>query len=1059
MSHQRADTQHRPPVQLDRLLALLPGVIYRCRAEPGWPMEFISSAVTDMTGYSPEEFLAKGGVLYGDLVHPEDRPALDAAVADSMREGRPFTVAYRVQHRNGGVRHVLEQGTAVDTDAHGRRILEGYIADVTASRGLAEQLEATQAEFRALFESAPGCYLVLRPDGFTIVAVSEAYLEATNTARQDLLHRDLFEVFPDDPNEPGADGTSNLRRSLERVVETKRADAMAVQRYPIPRPAHLGGGFEERYWSPLNAPVLSPDGRVAYIIHRVEDVTHFVRHRGAVPSGPLSDRALRMEADIVARSRELQKANEQLRTAQQRLLDTFESITDALFTVDSEWRFAFLNRRAEELLQRDRNELLGQVIWEAFPAAVGSPFEAEYRKAVASGESCTFTAWYPEPLNRWYGVTAYPSAQGLTVYFRDVTDERLAIEGLRSSEERFRLLSRATSDAIWDWDLRTDQLWWNENYETLFGRSRDAVPRSSHSWSDFIHPEDHDRVVNEVQAIVDSGGSVFSGEYRFLRADGSFAWVLDRGHVIRNDAGEPVRMIGGMTDLTQRILAETRVAEQAALLDQATDAILVRDLNHTITFWSRGAESVYGWSRDEAVGQLVWQLLYNNPAPFHDATAAVLEHGHWAGELEHVTRQGEKRTIFGRWTLMRDRTGTPQSVLAINSDVTEQRKVERQLLRSQRLESIGTLAGGIAHDLNNVLAPVLMSIDLLRVETNPEVRDAILDTIEQSTKRGADLVQQVLAFARGVEGQRTPTQVGEICRDVAKIARDTFPKNIEIRLDIEDSLPQVLGDPTQLHQVLLNLCVNSRDAMPRGGDLRITARTSTIDTHYAALHPGATPGRHVVVCVEDSGDGMPPDVLDKIFEPFFTTKELGRGTGLGLSTSQGIVRSHGGFLRAYSDAGHGTRMMIYLPAHDGDHAAAQDEVVIHLPRGQGELVLVVDDEPSVRQITRQTLEAFGYRVLTARDGAEAVSLFAQKHREIAVVLTDMMMPVMDGLALIQVLLRIQPEVRVIAASGLNANGRTAKAADLGIRHFLAKPYTTELLLRLLREVLDGPQSA
>jgi len=1018
-------------------------------------MEFISSAINELTGYTPEEFLRPGGVRFGDLVHPEDRPMLDSVVADGIREGRPFTASYRLCHRDGSIRYVLEQGTAVGTNDVGTRMLEGYIADVTTSRGLAAQLEATQAEYRALFESAPGCYLVLTPDTFRIVAVSEAYLEATHTTRELLLNRSLFDAFPDDPDEPDADGVNNLRRSLERAVQARRADTMAVQRYPIRRPAALGGGFEERFWSPLNAPVLAPDGRVAYIIHRVEDVTEYVRRRGTLPDELISDRTLRMQADIVARSRELQRANDELRVAQQRIQDTFESITDALFTLDSAWCFAFLNRRAEELLHRRREELVGRVIWDEFPSAVGSVFETEYRRTMETGETSTFTAFYPEPLNRWYGVTAYPSSQGLTVYFRDITEERRATEAIRTSEERFRLLSRATNDAIWDWDLRTDQLWWNENYEVLFGRSRNSVSPSITSWSDYIHPEDHDRVVNEVQAIIDRGGSVFSGEYRFRRADGSYAWVLDRGHVIRNADGEPVRMIGGMTDLTDRISAEARVAEQAALLDHATDAILVRDLDHHITFWSKGAEAIYGWTREEAMGQPVWKLLYNDPRIFHEATAVVLEQGQWAGELEHITRSGERRVVFGRWTLMRDRSGAPQSILAINSDVTEQRKVERQLLRSQRLESIGTLAGGIAHDLNNVLAPVLMSIDLLRVETNPEVRDAILDTIEQSTKRGADLVQQVLAFARGVEGQRTPTMVADVCRDVVKIARDTFPKNIDIHLDLEDALPPVLGDPTQLHQVLLNLCVNARDAMPRGGDLRLSARAIMIDPQYAALHPGATVGRHVVVSVEDSGDGMPPEILDKIFEPFFTTKELGRGTGLGLSTSLGIVRSHGGFLRAYSDEGHGTRMMVYLPVWDGHHAEELEDTPTELPRGKGELLLVVDDEAPVRQITRQTLEAFGYRVITARDGAEAVSLFAQQYHEIAVVLTDMMMPVMDGLTLIQVLQRIQPGVRVIAASGLNANGRTAMAADLGVRHFLAKPYTTELLLTMLRAILDS----
>jgi CheY-like chemotaxis protein len=371
------------------------------------------------------------------------------------------------------------------------------------------------------------------------------------------------------------------------------------------------------------------------------------------------------------------------------------------------------------------------------------------------------------------------------------------------------------------------------------------------------------------------------------------------------------------------------------------------------------------------------------------------------------------------------------------------------------MESIGTLAGGIAHDLNNVLAPILMSIELLRLELERQEKDEILDTIESSARRGAEMVGQVLSFARGVEGRRLSVQVKHLVRDVAKIASETFPRNIEIRAEVPSNLPPVLGDPTQIHQVLLNLSVNARDAMPRGGTLTFSAQNVVLDDQYAGLSPEAKPGRHVLIQVEDTGTGIPPEILEKVFDPFFTTKEPGKGTGLGLSTSLAIVRSHGGFIRAYSEPGTGSRFRVYLPATESTTEPAPVADVV-LPRGNGEVVLVVDDEASVRHITRQTLEAFGYRVILAGDGAEALAVYASRRTEIALVLTDMMMPVMDGPATIRVLTKMDPSVRIIAASGLTANGSVTRVANSGVRHFLPKPYTAETLLRTVREVLDAP---
>lgn len=498
--------------------------------------------------------------------------------------------------------------------------------------------------------------------------------------------------------------------------------------------------------------------------------------------------------------------------------------------------------------------------------------------------------------------------------------------------------------------------------------------------------------------------------------------------------------------------ADARLREQASLLDKAQDAILVRDVEDRIVYWNRSAERLYGWTAAEAVGQPVRDLLYRDPAAFLAATAATKSAGEWTGEIEQITRDGQVRIVEGHWTLVRDDQGTPTSVLAINTDITERKQLEQQYLRAQRLESIGTLAGGIAHDLNNVLAPIVMSIDLLRSGEKEPERLETLATIEESARRGADMVRQVLSFARGEDSRQVDVQVRPLIVDLAKIVRETFPRNIRIEEALDPDLRNLSADPTQLHQVLLNLLVNARDAMPDGGLIRIVASNLDIDAHYAAMNIDAREGGYVAIDVEDTGSGMPPDVLDRIFDPFFTTKEPGRGTGLGLSTSLAIVKRHGGFIRAYSVAGRGSRFRVYLRAEAQAAGGSPEAPALDVPRGRGETVLVVDDEGPIRTIARQTLQALGYQVLLASDGVEGLDVYRQHQPDIALVLTDIMMPAMDGLAMVEALRELNPTAKVIGTSGLTTSAHAAGVTG-GVAWFLPKPYSALTLARAVASAL------
>jgi two-component system cell cycle sensor histidine kinase/response regulator CckA len=492
---------------------------------------------------------------------------------------------------------------------------------------------------------------------------------------------------------------------------------------------------------------------------------------------------------------------------------------------------------------------------------------------------------------------------------------------------------------------------------------------------------------------------------------------------------------------------------QAQLLELANDAVVVVDLGLHITKWNKKAESLYGWNSGEAIGKLYGELLQTGD--LESARGTTVKTGQWNGELSEVTKTKRGLIVRSYWTLIRDESEEPLGMLMVNCDITEKRTLEAQFLRAQRLESIGTLASGIAHDLNNILSPILMSAGLLRRTIPDPENQKLLTAIESSAERGADIVKQVLTFARGVEGERILLQPRHLVGELVKIMSQTFPKNITIRAQFPKDLWMVAGDATQLHQVLLNLCVNARDAMPNGGTLMLGAENVIIGEEFVEKNAGAQLGAHVSLKVSDTGTGIPAEVAEKIFDPFFTTKEAGKGTGLGLSTVLAIVRSHGGVVNLETAPNEGTTFRVLIPATidavDGEAKSEPQPSRL----GNGEVILLVDDESSVRIAAVKTLEYSGYQVYTAEDGTDALALYFQRRSQIQLVLTDIEMELMDGVELVKRLKQFDPAVKVIVSSGQCHDAERSVLETLGVTRFLDKPYSSEQLLGSVYEELHA----
>jgi len=1123
---------HESERQLSTLMPHLPGMVYRCRNLPDWPMEFVSEGCATLTGWPPDALMQQHPA-YGELIVASDRQRVWDAVQAAIAIFQPFELNYQIQAADGQIKWVWERGCGIFGEDGGLLFLEGFITDISDSKKAQEELERQRTELQFIFDAVPALIfykdrqhrilrvnralakLIGEPKGVLESRTAEEY----GSPYAEQYRRDDEEVFSTGQPKRGLieplqtvqgirwlqtdklpyrDASGQIvgligfslditerKHSEESLHACEDRFRRALLNSPFPILLHAEDGqilqvshswceitgytreelqtindwTERAYGERKDLVIADIDALYAldnrkyegdYII-RIKDGTTRIWDFSSAPLGRLPDGrrlVISMALDVTERRRAEAEVE---RTAQQ-WQTTFDATNDAIWILDKDHRVLRSNRTAERFFHRPCFEMLGQHCWVIVHGTADPHPECPFVRARQSGRRESMEFKFGE---LWMEVAVDPILDATGHYIgavhivSDITEQKRAMEKLLASERKYRELVENANSIILRWNPQGQISFMNEFGQRFFGYEEDEILNRNVVGTIVPETESTGRDLRPLMKHICENPAAFEQNINenILR-DGRRVWVAWTNKTVFDAEGKPVEILSIGTDISERRRTEQELIKQAALLDAANEAIYVRTLDNMITFWNSGAERLYGWSRTEALGRRITELGGVDQAAFMEAHAELVEQGHWSGELTKTSKAGNECVIFCRWTVLRDAQGKLSEILAINTDITEKKKLESQFLRAQRMESIGSLAGGIAHDLNNILSPILMTMPLLSEAVGDAESRQMIDTVTECTKRGADIIKQLLTFARGKPGARVPLPVRHLMREMDKLIRETFPRNIQLSVNFAEDLWPVLGDATQIHQAIVNLCVNARDAMPDGGKLILAARNATIDETFAAMTPNAEPGKYVCLCVTDTGSGIPPENIDKIFEPFFTTKEIGKGTGLGLATVLGIVHGHDGFACVNSRWGKGTTIELYLLAKPEATVSAMSDIEMLLPRGKGELILVVDDEKVLQMVMRNTLEKYGYRVLSASEGVEALALFNQYRTEVKVVITDMMMPGMDGPNLVRTLRHMDARLPIIGMTGLIEQGGIK-----GLMGLLPKPFTSVELLAALSQAL------
>ncbi len=977
-------------------------------------MAIVNEQATKIIGYSPGEIESTFDA-WKNLLHPEDSERVLAKALDHTKSPSDYYEDdYRVRTESGEWKWIHSRGKIVERDNEGRAVrMTGTYLDITERKKAEKALGESEKRFRSLFENAPIGIFYATPEG-KFVRVNAALAEM---AGYDSPQQMVSEVNKTNIDELHID---RLKRAelVAAVLKTKEQWLRAENVYRRKDGSHFVG--ELTYWADRE------------IVDGSEIVVGFV-------------------ADITDRK----EAEERIQKEKDRLKSILDNMNDGVCIVTPRHEIEYVN----PVIVRQFGNINDRKCYEYFHGRAESCPWCKSPEVLA-GKSVKWERHFDEngqsheifesPIENSDG-----SVSKLEIV-HDITDRRRAEEALRKSEEWLRLAQKNAKVGVWELNLKDRTISRTPEFEAIYGLEPGTM-LSYEDWRNRVHPEDLPRIERERDACI-ARDMPFEFEFRILHSSGEIRWLYARGGAIYDEQKAPIRVYGVNMDVTERKRVEAALqvseARYRMLFDDSKDEVYATSRGGHLIQGNQAYFDLIGYKREELIGRDV-RVTYSNPSD-RDRFIQAIEAKGFLKDYPLCLRKkdGKELACLITCQVYRADNGYVLGYHGIVRDVTEYKNLQKQLLQAQKMEAVGTLAGGIAHDFNNLLTVITGFSEILLQEKDEQDREYDdLKKIHHSAAAGAELVQQLLMFSRKSEPKPIPMNINQEIVQVEKLLRRTIPKMVQIELNLSLDLPAINADPSQVEQVLMNLSVNARDAMPNGGKLTVRTSVATIDQDYCRTHVGAVPGEYVLLEIRDTGHGMPKRTAERIFEPFFTTKEIGRGTGLGLAMVYGIVRQHNGHITVESEVDKGTSFRVYFPAAPAESPPeAEDAVTAHVTGS--ETVLLVDDEQFVRELGARILSKHGYTVLQAPNGIEGLELFKKEAANISLVILDLIMPVMGGKECLEELLKIDPQVKVLIASGYSADSSMQETIQMGAKGFVGKPFGAIGLLRDVRRVLD-----
>ncbi|NBR87021.1 MAG: PAS domain S-box protein [Verrucomicrobia bacterium] len=921
-----------------------------------------------------------------------------------------------------------------------QRLFTGLMHDITERKKAEQTLRESEDRLRDLFERMNDLVQIVSPEG-KLLFVNRAWREALGYTEAEVQNVNVFQLISPDCRE-------HCGAIFQRLMRGEDVGMVEVQ-------------------------FVSKTGQKLDLTGHVN-----VRFENGVPvstRGIFRDETKRKQAELALHElnasleRRVEERAVAILSLEAKLEQLLNTAPVVIYSLEAEGSMAvkYVSENARRILGFDPQEFpKAAVFWgnRLHPEDQERVFKSRQRLLQTGHEELDYRIEAADGRYRWYrdqmtlGRHASGALHEIVGCLVDITERKEAETALKASEARLLDAQRIAKFGNWEHDHRTNQLYWSDEVYRIFGVERAAFNGTPEGFFTLVHPEDVSKANQAYQNAIAAGLPSYHYTHRICLSGSEVKHVEEQCQITYSPSGTPLLSRGTVQDITDRIQSDhaLRTSQQRyeSVIRHISDALMVENVEGEVVFANHRFLELFDTPatqlREFRLADHVDEQTASRLADYRDRLKHNVES---AARLEFECRLSKTRRMWLQLSIaavLEEKTVT--GIQYLMRDVSKEREAQRQLQHSQRLESIGTLAGGIAHDLNNALAPILMGMEFLRHQAGGD--SSIMDTMESSTRRAADMVRQLLTFAKGAEGARVSVNLKHLIKEMQGIIKGTFPKNIDISVHYKHDLTPVLGDATQLHQVLLNLCVNARDAMPHGGKLSIEAEEVEVDALYAASVPGGKSGQYVRVRIRDTGTGIPADIIDKIFDPFFTTKAPDKGTGLGLSTVMGIIKGHGGFIQVYSQPNSGACFTIYLPPERTGKTVAEPPTKENTVTfaGNGEKVLLVDDEAAIRSVGAALLEGLNFTPMLACDGAEGLMELACHKAELHAVLTDLHMPNMDGMGFIRAVRRVLPNIPIIAMSGRFDGASLHELKNLKVNATINKPFTAFELASAMQKI-------